>query len=248
VVFFPAFGDPHCGWLIFLHGQQAWKKEEENNRRPVSYRNSLSKAPEKNMLKKTFGVLIFAILVISAAMPARAWDETGHKITAYIAWQQMTPETRDAVIKILRAAPEDAQLSTFYMGFGGRSEETRRREFFMVIASWADIIRDRDFEVRMKKYHHSNWHYKDTFWKTGADGKPELLPDSEDGGKAMEKLSDFDKVIRGSDPDKEKAIAIACSAISRAETQSVSMVSCPPSIRDTSSTSLMTASRRLPEE
>jgi hypothetical protein len=161
------------------------------------------------MLKKTFGVLIFAILVIFAAMPARAWDETGHKLTAYIAWQQMTPETRDMVIKLLRAAPEDAQLSTFYMGFGGRSEEARRREFFMVVATWADIIRDRDFEVRMKKYHHSNWHYKDTFWKTGADGKPELLPDTEDGGKAMEKLADFDKVIRSNDPDKEKAIAVA---------------------------------------
>ena len=159
------------------------------------------------MLRIIRTACFFALLLVSV-LPASAWDDTGHKITAYIAWQQMTPETRDRVIKILRAAPEDAQLSTFYLGSGGRSEETKKREFFMLVASWADIIRDRDFETRMKKYHHSNWHYDDIFWKT-VDGKVVEVPAPDEGGKAVEKLIDFDKSIRGSDSDKEKALAIA---------------------------------------
>ena len=160
------------------------------------------------MSKKSLGVLIFAFVLFAGVLPTFAWDETGHKISAYIAWQQMTPEVRDKVIKILRAAPEDAQLSTFYMGYGGRSDEARKREFFMLIATWADIIRDRDFETRMKKYHHSNWHYDDVFWKT-VDGKVTDVTGMEEGGNAIERLMAFNKTIRGTDSDKEKAIAIA---------------------------------------
>ena len=58
-----------------------------------------------------------------------AWDEVGHKSTAYIAWQQMTPAVRDAVIKLLTSAPEDSQLATFYASYGSRTEDSRKREF-----------------------------------------------------------------------------------------------------------------------
>ena len=152
-------------------------------------------------------VFVGAVL-LSFVLPAFAWDETGHKITAYIAWQQMTPEVRDKVIRILRSAPEDSQLATFYMPYGSRSEETRKREFFLIAATWADIIKDKDFETRNKNYNHSNWHYFDTLWMT-KDGKVVFVTDVEENGKMMENLSDFDKVIRSSASNQEKAIAIA---------------------------------------
>lgn len=161
------------------------------------------------MSKKLLIVSIFAFLVIISALPAMAWDDSGHKLTAYIAWQRMTPETREQVIRILRAAPEDAQLSTFYMSYGAQSEAARKLDFFMIISSWPDIIKDRTFETRYRKYNHSNWHYSDTFW-TVKDGKVVVVPDPEDGGKALEKIIDFDKTLR--DPkssDAEKAIAIS---------------------------------------
>ncbi len=142
-------------------------------------------------------------------LPAAAWDDTGHKISAYIAWQRMTPQVRDAVIKILRAAPEDSQLSTFYMQYGPQSDEAKKREYFMLVSTWADIIRDRSFDVRYKKYHHSNWHYSDTFWRQNGE-KAEVLTGFEEGGQGVAKLIEFDKVIR--DPassDKDEAIAIA---------------------------------------
>jgi hypothetical protein len=152
---------------------------------------------------------MFAVLFLFQALPAIAWDDSGHKLTAYIAWQQMTPETRAEVIRILRAAPEDAQLSTFYMSYGAQSEATRKRDFFMTISSWPDIIKDRAFKTRYDKYNHSNWHYSDTFW-TIKDGKLEILAAPDDGGKALEKVIDFDRTMRDAGrSDAEKAIAIA---------------------------------------
>ncbi len=157
---------------------------------------------------KTILRTVTCAILLSFALPVFAWDEAGHKITAYIAWQRMTPEVREKVIHILRDAPEDSQLATFYLSYGSRSEEARKREFFMLASNWPDIIKDRDFKTRYKNYNHSNWHYFDTLWMT-KDGKVVFVETTADLGKMMEKLADFDKVIRGPASNAEKAIAIA---------------------------------------
>ncbi len=149
--------------------------------------------------------MLSTVMCLSAR--AFAWDEVGHKITAYIAWQQMTPEVREKVIKILLAAPEDSQIPAFYMTYGSRSADARKREYFMLMATWADIIRDRNFDTRFKKYNNPNWHYFDTLWME-KNGKIEFVKGPAEGGKLMEKLAEFDKVIRGSAPNSEKAVAI----------------------------------------
>ena len=160
------------------------------------------------MLRSNLRFLLFLSLLLCLAVPSFAWDETGHKITAYIAWQRMPPDVREKVIKVLLSAPEDSQIATFYMPYGTRTAETRKREFFMLMASWPDIVRDTKFEVRSKKYNNGIWHYADTFWQW-KDDKVVFVDNVEAGGFAMQKLIDFDKVIRGSAPDAEKAIAIA---------------------------------------
>ena len=163
----------------------------------------------KNRMRTIFGLAVIAVCLGVSALPAMAWDDVGHKITAYVAWQRMTPQARENVIRILRAAPEDSQLATFYMSYGAEPEETRKLEFFEIAATWADIVRDRDFETRYKKYHKGNWHYADLFWKQ-VNGKVEMLSGFEDNGQAMTRLAAFDKEVRdASVSDKEKAIAIA---------------------------------------
>lgn len=159
--------------------------------------------------RKFLQTLLFLSIVFIFNGSIFAWDDVGHKISAWIAWQRLSPTARNEVIRILRKAPEDSQLSAFYMVYGPEPEETRRLEFFMVAATWPDIVRDRDFPVRFRKYHHSNWHYADTFWKQ-VDGRAEILPNMEEGGEAIKRLVEFDKTIRNpSAPDAEKAIAIA---------------------------------------
>lgn len=160
------------------------------------------------MKKATIYVLFLATLMLNAVISTFAWDEVGHKITAYIAWQQMTPAARDSVIKLLAAAPEDSQLATFYLPYGSRSEDSRKREFFMLAATWPDIIRDRNFDNRYKRYAHSNWHYTDTAW-TIKDGKVQLVNLPGEGGLALEKIIEFEKLESSNAKDSEKGIAIA---------------------------------------
>lgn len=162
--------------------------------------------------KKLLLAAIFSLLAISQGF---GWDDVGHKITGYIAWQRMSPQARDSVIRILRSAPEDSTLGVYFQPYGAESEEMRRLDYFMLVATWADIVRDFGAEsafrnpVRMRKYHRATWHYDDIFWKQ-ADGQAVLLDGFPEGGLGIAKLKEFDALIR--DPaarDPEKAIAIA---------------------------------------
>ncbi|MBK9214525.1 MAG: S1/P1 nuclease [Chloracidobacterium sp.] len=149
-------------------------------------------------------VVVLLVLTVSSF----SWDNVGHEISAYIAWQRMAPEVRERVVKILLDAAEDSDIPTFYVSYGSQSEEARKRQYFMMIATWADVVRDRTFEVRYRKYHKSNWHYSDSFW-TIKDGKIESLPPPGDGGKALEKLSEYSDLLTSSATASQKAVAIA---------------------------------------
>ena len=161
------------------------------------------------MKKSLVQFLIFCAVFVFSFVSASAWDDTGHKLTAYIAWQQMTPQARERAVKILLSAPEDSDLSVFYLQ-DSRSAAAKQRELFMIAATWSDIVRDKNFKSRNAKYHHGNWHYLDTFWRE-EKGKIELVPElKSDDENAVERLFTFDKLLRdASAADSDKAIALA---------------------------------------
>lgn len=162
------------------------------------------------MFKKATIPFLFLIVILSSVSGARAWNDAGHKTIAYIAWQQMSPAAREKAISILMSAPEDSDLSSLYPQ-DSRSEDIKKRDLFMLASYWADIVRDRKFKNRSEKYHHSNWHYADTFWRQeNRQVKIVPNPSEEDGGKAVEKLYEFEKALKTaatSDPDKAIALA-----------------------------------------
>ena len=160
----------------------------------------------KNCLSKIF--LIFVIIFSSVSF-ASAWDDTGHKLVAYIAWQQMSPHAREQAVKLLLSAPEDSDLSVFYLQ-DSRSDAAKRRELFMIASTWADIVRDKRFKTRYAKYHHGTWHYLDTFWRE-TNGKVEIVADlKSDEENALERIHTYDKMLRDSSvSDEDKAIALA---------------------------------------
>ncbi len=162
------------------------------------------------MFNKVLRSVLFSAVILSLATSTFGWNATGHKITAYIAWQRMTPEVRAKVIKILRAAPEDSQIGAFNIEYGSRTRESRERDFFVIISTWSDMIKDESLETRWEKYakDHSDWHYTNQFW-TWKDGKAQMVDGIEPNGRIMKKLDDFNQVIRSSAKDGEKAIAIA---------------------------------------
>ncbi|MGI8470244.1 MAG: S1/P1 nuclease [Pyrinomonadaceae bacterium] len=159
------------------------------------------------MLKIKF--LFLLIVCFTPLVSAFAWDDVGHKTVAYIAWQKMTPQAREQAIKILRGAPEDSDLAAYFMQ-DARNLAAREMDYFMLAATWSDIVRDRDFKTRYKKYHHGTWHYLDTFWRD-VNGKPEIVTGLEDAKEnAVERLFFFDKMIRDNSASAEdKAIALA---------------------------------------
>ena len=157
------------------------------------------------LVKILLSLGIIAVFVSSVL----AWDDTGHKLTTYIAWEQMSPQTREKAIKILLSAPEDSHLNVFYLQ-DSRSVAVKQRELFMIASTWADIVRNKDFKNRYAKYHHGTWHYLDTFWRE-TNGKVELVPElKSDKENAIERLFMFDKMLRdASASDADKAIALA---------------------------------------
>ncbi len=162
------------------------------------------------MNKSVVKFLILSICVMFTANSAFGWDAVGHKLTAYVAWERMTPDVREKVIKILLDAPEDSDLNVHYDAYNSRSEAIKRLELFMYAAIWSDVIRNRSFDVRYKNYHQGDWHYADIFWKQ-ENGKATILIDfPEESGKAVPKLADFEKILKDSTfKTEEKAIALA---------------------------------------
>ncbi len=162
-------------------------------------------------MKNIFAKLLLAVIInIFFVLTASAWDDAGHKLTTYIAWEQMSPQAREKAFKILMSAPEDSDLSVFYLQ-DSRSAAAKQRELFMIASTWADIVRDKNFKNRYEKYHKGDWHYADTFWRVTADGKVDVLKDfAEPKGKAVEQLFAFDKLLRdGAASDADKAVALA---------------------------------------
>ncbi len=66
------------------------------------------------MFKKATIPFLFLTVILLSASGVRAWDDAGHKTTAYIAWQQMSPQAREKAFNILMSAPEDSDLSVLY--------------------------------------------------------------------------------------------------------------------------------------
>lgn len=161
---------------------------------------------KKNLVK----ILLFISIFVLFSGSISAWDDTGHKVSAFIAWQQMSPDVREKVIDILLKAPEDSHLSVYYSAYESRSDTVKKLDLFMIAATWGDIVRDRKFKVRYENYHKGDWHYADIFWKQ-ENNKAEILKDfPEESGKAIPKLYEIEKILRDpSAPDSEKAIALA---------------------------------------
>jgi osmotically-inducible protein OsmY len=162
------------------------------------------------MLKISVKLIILSLVAHIFLLAARGWDDVGHKTTAYIAWQQMTPQARERASKLLQSAPEDSDLSVFFMG-DARPRAVRELEHFMIASTWADIVRDRKFKNRFEKYHKSNWHYDDTFWRSTENGQISIVENVEaEGGVAIPKIAEFVKLLQdASAPDEEKAIGLA---------------------------------------
>ncbi|MQY51786.1 S1/P1 nuclease [Rhodocyclus gracilis] len=79
--------------------------------------------------------LVLLLGGLASAAPAQAWNATGHRLIAEIAWQGLDPATRSKIDHLLQAHPD-------YARWQGRGEqETRDESAFVEASTWADEIR-----------------------------------------------------------------------------------------------------------
>ncbi|NJD23775.1 MAG: S1/P1 nuclease [Betaproteobacteria bacterium] len=114
-------------------------------------------------------MLRFALLILLAATcgPAAAWNAAGHRLAAWIAWQQLDEPARQKAAEILATHPDHARWSA-----RGRADDAAA--IFAEAATWPDDIRgDPRFEDDRgtlagaplpgfpDRKRHASWHYVD---------------------------------------------------------------------------------------
>lgn len=113
------------------------------------------------------------LAILLFTLPAFAWNATGHRIIAYIAYERLTPQVRARVDQLLREHPDYALLSR-----GAPDDPAlRARDVFLAASVWPDTIKgDPRFWDDTRKdaqptallpgfpdmKRHTNWHYYDT--------------------------------------------------------------------------------------
>jgi hypothetical protein len=111
------------------------------------------------------------LVVLCAASSSWAWLDTGHKIVAIIAWEDLTPKTRAAITDLLQKHPRyEKDLLAFAPD--NATPDQLAEHAFAVAATWPDMVRKQDHPMR-NLYNHPQWHYIDIPFEDGAKAPPE---------------------------------------------------------------------------
>lgn len=110
------------------------------------------------MLRRLSPLVIF-IVSVALSSNAWAWLNTGHRIVAYVAWEDLTPSTRAKVCEILKLHPRYVKdlLAEEPEGMG---DEASDRYAFASAATWPDMVRSFSNPMHAA-YNHPSWHYID---------------------------------------------------------------------------------------
>jgi S1/P1 Nuclease len=118
------------------------------------------------------------LIVALAVLPARSswgWINTGHKVVALIAWEDLTPKAKAAVTQILKGHPLYEKDMLTDLPEGSTADETAQYAFASS-AVWPDLVRGQNHPMHAA-YNHPTWHYIDLPFD---DGSPPV-PDKETG-------------------------------------------------------------------
>ena len=114
-------------------------------------------------------MLRFLIILCFTCLPllAHAWNATGHRLIAAIAWQQLTPQSRQQIVELLAEHPD-------YPHWREKAKTDAAGDIFIEAATWADEIRhdprfyDEKHEAPtpaiaglFDNARHKTWHYID---------------------------------------------------------------------------------------
>jgi hypothetical protein len=169
-------------------------------------------------------LLTLSLLAAFVLLPVRtsfAWIDSGHKIVAMIAWDELTPSTKAAVIQALKAHP---RYEKDLVGEGSPTTapaavavdplveplpDSADRHVFANAAVWPDLVRGQSHPMHAA-YNHPSWHFIDI--PIVVDNQPLPAEKPESGPPPHDIVEALNKCVADlKNPaiaDSEKAIAI----------------------------------------
>lgn len=108
---------------------------------------------------------LIAVISLLFCNQLLAWDATGHRLSAYVAWEFMSPAAREKSITILQQHPryETDFISAMPADIQRADDNNKQRWLFAQAAVWPDIARSFSGADELR-YHHPDWHWIDGAW------------------------------------------------------------------------------------
>ena len=118
--------------------------------------------------RKNFILAMLTSLALLSMQGAFAWDSVGHRVSAAIASNYLSNNSKTELLKILQQHPRYQQDFADQMpaSIARGSEEARFAWLLGQAAFWPDITRGLPATER-KRYNRANWHYTDGAWLRG---------------------------------------------------------------------------------
>jgi S1/P1 Nuclease len=171
------------------------------------------------MVIKAVCALVMAALVISGVTPAYGWDSFGHMMAAYVAYQQLTQQTKVRANALVQMNPKHAE----WLGWvpASASPATRDMMVFMIAATWPDEIKGDAAYVSDGSQNgnrpegspdpsgnhgygdmlrHKYWHFVDTPFSSDRTALPPIPTPN-----AQDRITLFRGVLNSSAPDALKS-------------------------------------------
>lgn len=132
---------------------------------------------------------VLCFLLVFVHHPSHAWDDTGHRLSAYVTWELLSSQERLTLYDILQQHPRFEQdfLEVMPVNAMVGSDLDKARWVLGQAAVWPDIARGFEGEDLIR-YHRGNWHWIDGAWVrgngihgnvyVGVDSKPSIRGDA----------------------------------------------------------------------
>src|SRR3984957_9606832 len=132
--------------------------------------------------------LVVVLSVLVASPIAHAWNATGHKLVALMAWGELTPATQAKLTEILKQHPRYQADLLQGIDSGATDDESFQYAFAMA-ATWPDIVRSQNNPMHFVA-NHPNWHYIDIPYEVGgAKAGPPQPPQNPGPQNAVEAMT-----------------------------------------------------------
>ena len=117
--------------------------------------------PKSHVPVRSRVLIVLSLLLVAAdATPVPAWNETGHRISALVAYGQLDVDIRAKIIAVLRKHERFGSdfLAKMPQEISEGDEDTQNTWIFLHAATWPDLARSFRGEDKAR-FHHPTWHY-----------------------------------------------------------------------------------------